>query len=265
MHHETAGHGRTLSIQQVQTLAESLKTHAGTEGITLTGGEPLLRADLEDLTRILRKNGMKVALATNGTLLSRDRALSLVDSGIEHFDIGFTNPLHETVMGVTHAVGTLATVTASICINRENYRKTGLRIRTAAALGADSVCLNRFVPTGRGRFNRKALNLNHDELLLALELAQQSAETCPVHIYAGIPIEPAVANGNDFPAIQFSTCRCGETKWAVDCSGNLRTCEQNSRIMGNLLETSFTEALQRHSVEIREFRKAAESGCRFLE
>ena len=233
-------------------------------GVTLTGGEPLLRDDLEDITGVFSSKGFSVAVATNGTLLHRERASSLVNSGVRHFDIGFTDPSHETVMGVTHAVRTGATVTASLCIHRENFMKTGIRVRTAAALGADSVCLNRFIPTGTGRLNEGSLRPGDDELLHALQLAQDASEACPVHMYTGIPLEPELSRPEDYPAIEFTTCMCGHTKWAIGPSGNLRTCEQSDRNLGSLLEMSFHEALERHSVEIREFRKTAHKGCRFL-
>lgn len=203
-------------------------------------------------------------MATNGTLLTDERTRSLEGSGVTHFDIGFTSPAHETVMAVTHVVRTGATVTASLCITGENHRMTGVRVRTAAALGADSVCLNRFVPTGRGRRNAGSLSLKDDQLLDALEQAETAVDACPVHVYMGIPVEPELAEGRDFPGIEFTTCRCGDTKWAVDPAGNLRTCEQSTRTLGNLLDIPFTEALDRHSVEIREFRKGSLQGCHFL-
>lgn len=255
---------KQLSLKEIVLLAKSLTENPKVAGVTLTGGEPLLRDDICGIAGIFRKAGVKVAIATNGTLLTKEKARELAYAGVEHFDIGFTSPSHETVMAVTRAVRTKCTVTASICIHRNNFRMTGVRIRTACALGADSICLNRFVPTGRGRANQSSMTLSDDDLLSSLELAQQASEKCPIHIYTGIPVGPGIATPQDFPAIQFSTCRCGDTKWAIDPSGNLRTCEQNSRTFGNLLEMSFDEAVKRHSVEIREFRKTAGEGCRFL-
>lgn len=203
-------------------------------------------------------------MATNGTMLTPERARSLVFSGVSHFDIGFTDPSHETLMAVTHAAKTGATVTASICLHRGNCGRTGLRVRTAAALGADSVCLNRFVPTGRGRLNERRLLPGKHDLLAALQQAQEAAEACPVHIYTGIPIEPEPAGRGCFPGIEFTSCSCGDAKWAIGPSGNLRTCEQNGTSLGNLLEMSFPEALKMHSKYIGEFRKTAKDGCRFL-
>lgn len=258
-----------LDTQELETgdysrLADSICSGEAIPGVTLTGGEPLLRKDLEKIAQTFSMKGCSVAVATNGTLLSKERADSLTASGVSHFDIGFTSPSHETVMGITHAVRTGASVTASLCLHSANFGKTGLRVRTAAALGADSVCLNRFVPTGRGRNSEFSLRPREGELLQALQLAQDAADRCGIHLYTGIPFEPELAGERDYPAISFTTCRCGDTKWAIDPAGNLRTCEQSDRRLGNLLEMSFPEALARHSVEIREFRRSAGRGCRFL-
>lgn len=253
-----------LEPQRYRLIADSICDEKGTVGVTLTGGEPLLRNDLEQIASIFFSRGFPVAAATNGTLLTDERTRSLVASGVSHFDIGFTNPAHETVMAVTHVVRTGATVTASLCITGNNHHLTGVRVRTAAALGADSVCLNRFIPTGKGRQGEKALMPHDDQLLNALEQAQSAIESCPVHVYTGIPVEQELADSRDFPGIDFTTCRCGDTKWAVDPAGNLRTCEQSERSLGNLLEISFSEALKIHSVEIREFRRTSARGCRFL-
>ncbi len=252
-----------LNAQSYIRVADSLGSETG-NGVTLTGGEPLLRSDLEDIAEIFSTRGFPVAVATNGTLLTHERTRSLAGSGVTHFDIAFTNPTHEAVMAMTHVVKSPATLTASLCVNAENHAMTGVRVRTAAALGADSVCLNRFVSTGRGRKNAGTLTLSDDQLLDALEQAQTAVDACPVHVYTGIPVEPELADGRDFPGIEFTTCRCGDTKWAVDPAGNLRTCEQSTRTLGNLLDIPFSEALKRHSVEIREFRKGSEQGCRFL-
>lgn len=258
------GTRRELELEEYRRLADSILVEDRPPGVTLTGGEPLLRPDLEEIAEIFSSRGCPVAVATNGTVLTPERARSLVLSGAGHFDIGFTDPSHETLMAVTHGVKAGATVTATICLHRGSCSQTGLRVRTAAALGADSVCLNRFVPTGRGRLNAKRLLPGKGDLLAALQQAQEAAESCPVHIYTGIPIEPEPAGRGDFPAIEFTSCRCGDTKWAIGPSGNLRTCEQSEKSLGNLLEMSFPQAMKNHSKEIREFRVTAKYGCRFL-
>jgi MoaA/NifB/PqqE/SkfB family radical SAM enzyme len=72
--------------------------------IAFTGGEPLLRRDLEDLvsavTRAVRVKYTTVL--THGGLLSRDRARSLWDAGINQFNISldFLDGRHDTERGI---------------------------------------------------------------------------------------------------------------------------------------------------------------------
>lgn len=245
--------------------------------MTFTGGEPLLRSDIHDIIRVCRQSGMKAALATNGTLLSEKSVFSLMESGIEHFDIGFTEPATETRLALAAAAKSGCTVTASICIHKNNYERTGILCEMAAALGADAVALNRFIPTGRGKHHSQNLHLKNEDLLTALKLADGAAARAGIYTYTGIPVEPCIASSTEFPRIVFSTCQCGESKWAIDSLGNLRTCEQNREILGNLMENAFTEITITQKMEINRFRQKKPSmdcincslanmcngGCRF--
>lgn len=246
--------------------------------MTFTGGEPLLRSDIHEIIRVCRQSGMKAALATNGTLLSEKSVFSLMESGIEHFDIGFTEPATETRLALAAAAKSGCTVTASICINKKNYERTGILCEIAAVLGADAVALNRFIPTGRGKHHSQNLQLKNEDILTALKLADEAAARAGIYTYTGIPVEPCIASSTEFPRIVFSTCHCGESKWAIDSLGNLRTCEQNREILGNLMENSFTEIAKSNAEKIKMFTQWRPSntcnpctlpgncrgGCRFL-
>ena len=67
----------------------SIFSRLGVEKIRLTGGEPLLRSDLETLIRqISDVEGIQdIAITTNASLLSRERAQSLLDAGIKRINI----------------------------------------------------------------------------------------------------------------------------------------------------------------------------------
>ncbi len=267
-----------LTLNQIEKVLHNISKAPGARGVTFTGGEPLLRSDIHEIIRVCRQCGMKAALATNGTLLTEKTVCSLMESGIEHFDIGFTEPAGETRLAVAAAAKSGCTVTASICIHKNNYERTGILCEMAAALGADAVALNRFIPTGRGKHHSQSLQLSKKDILTALSSANRAAETAGIYTYTGIPVEPCIARGADYPGIAFSTCQCGESKWAIDSSGNLRTCEQNSEILGNLMKSKFSEIVIRDAEKINLFRQWKPSdicnsctlpgncrgGCRFL-
>jgi len=267
-----------LSLDDIEKILINISKASGVMGVTFTGGEPLLRSDLHEIVRMCRKFGMKAALATNGSLLTDKTVCSLIESGIQHFDIGFSEPATETRLALAAAAKSGCTVTASICIHKNNYERTGILCELAAVLGADAVALNRFIPTGRGKQNSQNLRLSNEDLLTALKHADRAAAAAGIYIYTGIPVEPCIASSWEFPGIVFSTCQCGESKWAIDPCGNLRTCEQNREILGNLLENTFTEIAECKTEKIHLFRQWRRSktcnpctlpgkcrgGCRFL-
>src|SRR5260370_24446414 len=63
----------------------------GTSIITISGGEPLMHPELEEVIRYIRKQGMIVGMITNGFLLSKERIASLNAAGMEHLQISIDN------------------------------------------------------------------------------------------------------------------------------------------------------------------------------
>src|SRR5215813_4531858 len=63
----------------------------GTSIITISGGEPLLHPELDDVIRRIRKNGMVAGLITNGYLLVAERIQRLNKAGLEWLQISIDN------------------------------------------------------------------------------------------------------------------------------------------------------------------------------
>src|ERR687892_802502 len=69
----------------------------GTGIVTLSGGEPLLHPDLDDIIRRIRRHGRIATLITNGYLLSRDRIERLNRAGLDHLQISIDNVIPDAV------------------------------------------------------------------------------------------------------------------------------------------------------------------------
>lgn len=69
----------------------------GTGVVTLSGGEPLLHPDLDDIIRHIRRRGAIATLITNGYLLSRDRIERLNRAGLDHLQISIDNVMPDDV------------------------------------------------------------------------------------------------------------------------------------------------------------------------
>jgi GTP 3',8-cyclase len=77
-----------LSFEEIARLTQ-LFVREGVQKIRLTGGEPLLRRDIERLVAMLdRIRGVQdIALTTNGALLTRDKAFALRDAGLKRITV----------------------------------------------------------------------------------------------------------------------------------------------------------------------------------
>ena len=63
----------------------------GTSVVTISGGEPLLHPDLDDIIRRIRHNGMVAGIITNGYLLTADRISRFNRAGLEFLQISIDN------------------------------------------------------------------------------------------------------------------------------------------------------------------------------
>ncbi len=76
--------------------------------VIISGGEPLLAANLPTAVRRLSSSGLTVSLATNGVLLGRDRLATLLESGLDKVCIGIdaaSLPILSTRGDPSYAVG----------------------------------------------------------------------------------------------------------------------------------------------------------------
>jgi pyrroloquinoline quinone biosynthesis protein E len=75
--------------------------------VDLTGGEPLARSDIVELTRAGRSAGLYVSLITSGLPLTENRLAALVDAGLDHFQLSFQgateSTAHEIASSTSHA------------------------------------------------------------------------------------------------------------------------------------------------------------------
>src|SRR5712691_3114835 len=69
----------------------------GTSIITISGGEPLMHPDLDEVIRHMRRRGMIAGLITNGFYLNKERIERLNEAGLEHLQISIDNVVPDEV------------------------------------------------------------------------------------------------------------------------------------------------------------------------
>ncbi|ADU99896.1 heme d1 biosynthesis radical SAM protein NirJ [Alicycliphilus denitrificans] len=81
--HDYAGE---LSLSEVFTVMDDLKAF-GVPALILSGGEPLLRADIFEISARARQMGFYTGLSTNGTLIDAPMARRIADAGFDYVGI----------------------------------------------------------------------------------------------------------------------------------------------------------------------------------
>ncbi len=132
--------------------------------LVLSGGEPLYRSDIFQLARYAGDKGLRVALATNGTLVTKDVARMIADSAIKRVSIsldGADAATHDTFRGIPGAFEAalygfrnLKEVGMSVQINmtiaRHNAEQLPRVLDLAKSVGADALHTFLLVPVGCG-------------------------------------------------------------------------------------------------------------------
>jgi MoaA/NifB/PqqE/SkfB family radical SAM enzyme len=75
-----------VMVARVNRLAD-----LGTSILTLSGGEPLLHPDLDEIIRAMRRRGVLACMITNGYLLVPERIRRLNRAGLDHLQISIDN------------------------------------------------------------------------------------------------------------------------------------------------------------------------------
>jgi pyrroloquinoline quinone biosynthesis protein E len=153
----------------------------------LSGGEPMIRKDLEELAAHARSLGLYSTLVTSGLGLTQARAERLREAGLEHVQISIQDSDPETaeriagVRSVKHKMAAAAIVkelgfafTVNVVLHRANLDRIGAIIDLAAELGADRIELANTQYYGWGLENRGALMPTREQVAQAHATAQEA-------------------------------------------------------------------------------------------
>ena len=149
--------GRAIDIiKQISDFANPI--------LVLSGGEPLYRHDIFDLAHYATERGLRVALATNGTLVTKQVAKRIVESGVKRVSIsldGADSLTHDTFRGIpgafdaaVYGMKNLQELGMSVQINmtiaKHNAKQLPGVLELARRLGADALHTFLLVPVGCG-------------------------------------------------------------------------------------------------------------------
>ena len=162
-----SGPGET--VEEELTTAEGLAlikqmNKAGFKLLILSGGEPLLRSDIFEFVRMAKQEGMIPAMGTNGTLLTKEAARELKDSGLRGIAIsvdsldkdyhdefrGMKGAYDQTQLGIENALEAGLRVQINLTLTEKNESEFEKMVDFYEKRGVHAIHPFFLVPTGRG-------------------------------------------------------------------------------------------------------------------
>jgi heme b synthase len=237
--------------------------------IILTGGEPLLRPDIYELAAYGDRKGLRMVLATNATLVTKEIATKMLDAGIKRVSVsidGLNAATHDGFRGVPGAFdGAMAGIEAmkkagmefqiNTTITQANLAQIEGILDLALRLGAAAHHIFLLVPTGRGKDladqeispqdYEKTLNWFHEK---SLTCSIQLKATCAPHYYrifhqrkkeAPAPSR-AQGEGHPFQAMTRG-CMGGSSFCFISHTGQIQPCGYLELDCGQLKEKNFAD------------------------
>jgi radical SAM protein with 4Fe4S-binding SPASM domain len=221
-----------------------------TPSIHFTGGEPFLYKGLWDVIAYSKAKGYGVAMMTNGSLITKDRAKRASSLGISDIQVSLEGPpeLHASIRGrgsfnaaakgVEHLVEEGNRVSANVTLSRLNADKIEETVEVARAMGFYGIGFSRIVPCGSG----KALL---DSLLTPQELksAYQKVVSLNSPSFKAISGDPlaGMLSGEKPPMgcnLTLSGCSAGFSGVTIVSDGSVMSCRRIGLIAGNLKKKS---------------------------
>lgn len=280
-----------LSTKASFKLLEQIK-EVGEPIIILTGGEPLLRDDIFDIAAFGTKLGLRMVMATNGTLITEDIARKMKDSGIKRISVsldGSTPETHDDFRGIKNAFGNSirginiakdAGIEFQIntTITKTNLDQIPKILTLAENLGAVALHIFLLVPTGRGKYIMdSAINAKEYEETLNWFYDQrgktslQLKATCAPHYYR-ILRQRSIKDGKK---VTFEThgldavtrgCLAGTGFCFISHVGRVQTCGFLDVECGDITRQTFKDVWENSTVfnELRDFNNL-ENKCGICE
>jgi radical SAM protein with 4Fe4S-binding SPASM domain len=147
----------------------------GVPVILFSGGEPLFRKDLFHLAELARNSGIRIALSTNGTLINKEIARKLSDTGFAEVGIsldgigsnndrfrGQKGAFEKALTGIRNCISLGLRVSLRLTLTRFNYQEIPAIFRLVEDEGIDRICFYHLAYSGRGD-NLRSHDLNHSQ------------------------------------------------------------------------------------------------------
>ncbi len=166
--------------------------------LVLSGGEPLFRPDIFDIGAYGVERGLRMALATNGTLITEEIARRIKDAGFSRVAISLDGARADThdqfrnlpgsharaIRGIQFLREAGVSVQINSTVARHNVAELPEMLDLALDLTADALHLFMLVPVGCGVEIAPTEMLPADEYERVLHWFDEESKTCPIDLKA---------------------------------------------------------------------------------
>jgi heme b synthase len=250
-----------LSFDQACRLLSDISTFAKPV-IVLSGGEPLVRDDISDLAAFGTDIGLRMVLATNGTLLDSQSAMRLKSAGIQRISVsidGADAPTHDAfrrlagafesaMRGIECARSSGIPVQINATVAHHNIDQLPSILDLAIERGACALHLFLLVPTGCGKDIAGHQMISPDQYESVLNWLHDASHSAPIELkatcaphYARIARQAAGAESGERRAENHPAapggCLAGTGVCFVSHRGEVFPCGYFPVSAGNVLDT----------------------------
>ncbi|MBN2039293.1 MAG: radical SAM protein [Spirochaetes bacterium] len=256
-----------LSTEQIFSIIDDIVSYTNPI-LVLTGGEPLYREDIFEISGYASDKNIRLALATNGTLIDKDTAKKISESGIQRVSIsidGSSAQSHDSFRGIPGSYDKVLQAASYLydsgvefqfntTITRRNVNEIEDIIKLAEKMHSKALHIFMLVPVGCGVEIAETEMLpadKYEEVLSWLydRMKQTSMEfkaTCAPPYYRIIR-QKAKLEGRK---INFETdgmtaitrgCLAGTGVCFISHTGDVQPCGYLPLSAGNVIKNSFKE------------------------
>jgi radical SAM protein with 4Fe4S-binding SPASM domain len=215
--------------------------------VAFTGGESLLRDDLEELIAYAQGLNIVTGLITNGRLLTKERVASLKKAGLDYVQITIESPdpavhnrmcgadsFEEAVAGIKNSVNELF-ITTNTTITRLNYQTIKDLVPFLHTLGVQKFGLNAIIRAGKGE---NADGLTPEELKELLPEVITKANEFGLEFIWYTPTKYHQLNPMEM-GLGIKACSAARITLAVEPDGSVLPCQSYFKPLGNVLTDDF--------------------------
>lgn len=262
-----AGEG-DFNTEEAKALIDDIASFAKPV-LVLSGGEPLIRKDIFEIASYGTEKGLRMCMATNGTMINDKVCEDMKKSGIRMVSLsldGSTPEIHDNFRnqkgafaGTLRGIDFLKKHEIPFLINssftKRNQDDIAGCYRLAKELGATAWYMFMIVPTGRGEdIMNELISAEDYEEILNWHFHQELEEpemlmrpTCAPHYYR-VTLQRAKDEDIDYERrnLSFSTggskgCIAAQVIALITQTGEVQPCSYFPRSAGNVKQTSFKE------------------------